>query len=180
MAADPELADGSEGGHEQLELTSQELSRMHEEVMKTRIYSARQREQVLSNLHAMTRNVGRLRNGSEGTTANNLREALRIRLSILNDNVQGFVSSQDIDRRDRYSSMGVLLDDVANDTSSLPPEIAEHMNQTIANMRYHLTRGLTYSSPPAPRASTVNLSLYTQVEPRQTERWAERPATQGC
>lgn len=108
---------------------------MHEEVVTTRIYSAAQREQVLSNLHAMSRNVGRLRNGSQGTTANNLREALRIRLSILNDNVQGFVSSQDIDRRDRYNSMEVLLDDVANATSGLPSVVAEHMNQTIANMR---------------------------------------------
>ena len=73
-----------------LEVTAQELNRMREEIAQTRIYSATQREQVLSNLHSMLRNVERLQNGSSTTTASNLKEALRIRLSILNDNVQGF------------------------------------------------------------------------------------------
>ena len=62
---------------------------MHEEVENSRLYTDAQRQNVLHNLHAMAKNVARLRNGSTASTASNLREALKIRLSILNDNVQG-------------------------------------------------------------------------------------------
>jgi len=123
-----------------LELTAQELQRMRDEVTQTRVYSGTQREQVLSNLHAMSRNVERLQNGTSGTTVANLKEALRIRLSILNDNVQGFVSAEDIDRRDRYTSMETLLSDVANATGAMPEVVAEHMNKTIAEMRANLAK----------------------------------------
>ncbi|KAL1504256.1 hypothetical protein AB1Y20_010665 [Prymnesium parvum] len=123
-----------------LELTAQELSRMRDEVARTRLYSAAQREQVLSNLHSMARNVARLQNGSIGSTTTNLKEALRIRLSILNDNVLGFVSSEDIDRRARYASIRTLLEDVSNATAGLPPAVAEHMETTVAEMRRDLEK----------------------------------------
>ena len=141
QAADPTAAEAAEGGEDaatvHLELTASELQRMHDEVESTRVYSSTQREQVLANLHAMSRNVERLRNGTtSGATAENLREALRIRLSILNDNVQGFVSADDIDRKDRYGSIEALLDDVvANGTASLAPETAEHVHTTVSEMR---------------------------------------------
>ena len=119
------------GDHEHLELSARELSAMHEEVSSSRIYTAQQRERVLANLHAMSRSVARLRNGSSITTASNLREALRIRLSILNDNVQGFVSAADIDRRDRYSNVEELLRDVANASALLPAEQAGHLEESL-------------------------------------------------
>ena len=76
----------------------------------------------------MTRNVERLQNGSSASSAGNLREALRIRLSILNDNVQGFVSAEDIDRRERYASIETLLEDVMiNGTESLPAATLMHV-----------------------------------------------------
>ena len=97
-----------EGDHDaHLEISAKELHAMHEEVEQSRLYTDSQRQRVLSNLHAMAKNVARLRNGSHTATAGNLREALRIRLSILSDNVHGFISAADIDRRDRYQSMQV-------------------------------------------------------------------------
>lgn len=123
-----------------LELTSQELERMREQVAKSRIYSSQQREQVLSNLHSMSRNVERLQNGSRGSSSSNLKEALRIRLSILNDNVQGFVSAEDIDRRIRYASIETLLNDVANGTDAMPQVVADHMEQTMAELRRNLAK----------------------------------------
>ena len=105
---------------------------MHEEVSASRIYSTEQRDRVLANLHAMSRSVARLRNGTTSSvTAGNLREALRIRLSILNDNVQGFVSAADIDRRDRYANIEGLLDDVANASALLPAEQAHHLSESL-------------------------------------------------
>ena len=111
----------AEGSHEaHLALSAKELQSMHEEVAASRLYSDSQRQRVLSNLHAMAKNVARLRNGTAVQTASNLREALRIRLSILSDNVHGFISAADIDRRDRYNSMQELLNDVSNQSSLLP------------------------------------------------------------
>jgi len=129
-----------------LELTAQELQRMREEVAQTRVFSATQREQVLTNLHSMARNVERLQSNSSSTTVANLKEALRIRLSILNDNVLGFVSAEDIDRRDRYASIETLLGDVANATEAMPSIVAEHMEKTVGEMRANLKKlsaGLT-------------------------------------
>mmetsp|Transcript_17509 Transcript_17509/g.44882 ORF Transcript_17509/g.44882 Transcript_17509/m.44882 type:complete len:615 (+) Transcript_17509:62-1906(+) len=120
-----------ESDHNHLDLSARELSAMHEEVANSRIYSSDQRERVLANLHAMSRSVARLQNGSSTVTANNLREALRIRLSILNDNVQGFVSAADIDRRDRYSNVEELLGDVSNATALLPAEQAKHLEESL-------------------------------------------------
>ena len=118
--------------HEHLELSARELALMHEEVSASRIYSTEQRDRVLANLHAMSRSVARLRNGTTSSvTAGNLREALRIRLSILNDNVQGFVSAADIDRRDRYANIERLLDDVANASALLPAEQAQHLSESL-------------------------------------------------
>lgn len=123
-----------------LEMTSRDLDRIRDEVASSRIYSEAQREQVLSNLHSMTRNVERLQNGSSGTTKVNLKEALRIRLSILKDNVKGFVSAKDIDRRARYASMETLLNDVANVTHTMAPLVAEHTEQIISQMRINLAK----------------------------------------
>ena len=82
------------------------LEELHERVSSSRLYSDEQRHHVLSNLHAMTRNLNRLTTiGNDTKTEANLQEALRIRLSILQDNVAGFVSSDDIDRRDKYTSI---------------------------------------------------------------------------
>uniref|UniRef100_A0A7S2GMN4 Endoplasmic reticulum vesicle transporter C-terminal domain-containing protein n=1 Tax=Haptolina brevifila TaxID=156173 RepID=A0A7S2GMN4_9EUKA len=136
------LTDVAAAGEEEvgadLEMGAQELMRMHDEVASSRIYSKEQRESVLSNLHAMARSVARMRNGSSAATTTNLREALRIRLSILNDNVQGFVSAKDIDRRDRYTDMEELLSDVSNASSLLPAATAEHVHENLA----HLTEAL--------------------------------------
>ena len=114
MLADVAAVGDSDGAvehsHEShLEMSASELRQMHEEVAASRLFSEEQRKKVLDNLHAMAKSVARLRNGTTEATANNLREALRIRLSILSDNVHGFVSAADIDRRDRYSSMQELL-----------------------------------------------------------------------
>jgi len=114
-----------------LEMSAKELRKMHEEVVASRLYSDSQRQHVLYNLHAMAKNVARLRNGSTPSTATNLKEALKIRLSILNDNVQGFISAADIDRRDRYASVEELLNDVSNQTAHLPTAVAGHVNETL-------------------------------------------------
>ena len=82
----------------------------------------------------MSKSVARLRNGTSDSTAVNLREALRIRLSILSDNVHGFVSASDIDRRDRYSSMQDLLNDVANASALLPPAGRKHVEETLEEL----------------------------------------------
>jgi len=137
------------GDHEHLELSARELSAMHEEVSSSRIYTAQQRERVLANLHAMSRSVARLRNGTSASSTNNLREALRIRLTILKDNVQGFVSAKDIDRRDRYTNMEELLLDIANASSLLPTATAEHVNENLGRLSDSLKRlnaGLTGSA----------------------------------
>jgi len=146
-------AAGEEGAmtdqHEHLEMSARELNAMHEEVSNSRIYSTQQRESVLANLHAMARSVARLRNGTSASSTNNLREALRIRLTILKDNVQGFVSAKDIDRRDRYTNMEELLLDIANASSLLPTATAEHVNENLGRLSDSLTRlnaGLTGSA----------------------------------
>jgi len=146
-------AAGEEGAmtdqHEHLEMSARELNAMHEEVSNSRIYSTQQRESVLANLHAMARSVARLRNGTTASSTNNLREALRIRLTILKDNVQGFVSAKDIDRRDRYTNMEELLRDIANASSLLPTATAEHVNENLGRLSDSLKRlnaGLTGSA----------------------------------
>ena len=107
---------------------------MREEVESSRLYSEEQRQRVLANLHAMAKSVARLRNGTTATTASNLREALRIRLSILSDNVHGFVSAADIDRRDRYTSMQELLNDVSNQSALLPVAVAQHVDESLTQL----------------------------------------------
>ena len=68
------------------------------------------------------------------STPANLREALRIRLSILSDNVHGFISAADIDRRDRYNSMQELLNDVSNQSSLLPALVRTHVDETLKQL----------------------------------------------
>jgi hypothetical protein len=121
-----------------LEMSAKELQAMHDEVESSRLYSDEQRQRVLANLHAMSKSVARLRNGTTDTTASNLREALRIRLSILSDNVHGFVSASDIDRRDRYTSMQELLNDVASQSALLPAITAAHVNETLGELSEQL------------------------------------------
>ena len=137
------VAEGEEGvaveDHDHLEMSARELSSMHSEVERSRLYSQEQRERVLANLHAMARSVARLRNGTQASTANNLREALRIRLTILNDNVQGFVSAADIDRRDRYSSVAQLLQDITNQSALLPAATREHVESELKTLDTSLT-----------------------------------------
>jgi hypothetical protein len=77
-------------------LCCQELRGLHEEVEASRLYTEAQRSRVLANLHAMAKNVARLRNDTSAATAANLREALKIRLTILSDNVHGFISAADV------------------------------------------------------------------------------------
>ena len=81
----------AEGAEEaQLDMSARELHAMKEEVETSLLYTESQRSRVLTNLHAMAKNVARLQNDTTSApTANNLREALRIRLSILSDNVLG-------------------------------------------------------------------------------------------
>lgn len=122
-------------GEDHFRVTSGELQRMRQEVAESKVYTEAQREQVLSNLHAMGRSVERLSNETIAAgTAANLKDALRIRLSILSDNVRGFVTAGDIDRRDRYGSIQTLLADVANASSKLPAAIAAHLNASVARL----------------------------------------------
>merc|ERR1740130_1524598 len=114
--AEHALISGDLEHQEHLAMTSQEVEELHATIAESQVYSEEQREQVLSNLHAMSRNLDRLQSigpgVSEEKTAANLREALRIRLSILQDNVAGFVTAADIDRRDKYNSVEEILGDV--------------------------------------------------------------------
>ena len=130
--ADAESGEHAEQAH--LEMSARELHAMREEVESSRLYSEEQRQRVLANLHAMAKSVARLRNGTTATTASNLREALRIRLSILSDNVHGFVSAADIDRRDRYTSMQELLNDVSNQSALLPVAVAQHVDESLTQL----------------------------------------------
>lgn len=83
---------------------------------------------MAANLDAMERNLVKLRMGGHGGGAAdetaNLQEALRIRLSILQDNLKGFVSPEDIDRRDRYRDLAEMLSELQNTTRllALPDE----------------------------------------------------------
>ena len=127
-------------------MSARELQSMHAEVEESRLYSESQRSRVLANLHAMAKSVARLRNGTSESTATNLREALRIRLSILSDNVHGFISAADIDRRDRYQSMQELLNDVQNQSALLPALIKKHIDETLNTLHTdlaQLNKGLT-------------------------------------
>ena len=120
-----------ENDHEHLEMSVKELNQMHQEVSNSRLFSSEHRERVLANLHAMSRSVARIRNGTSSTTTKNLREALRIRLTILNDNVKGFVSASDIDRRDRYAAVEELVRDMGYASSLLPEEQSRHLNESL-------------------------------------------------
>ena len=126
----------AEGAEEaQLDMSARELHAMKEEVETSLLYTESQRSRVLTNLHAMAKNVARLQNDTTSApTANNLREALRIRLSILSDNVHGFITAADIDRRDRYNAMQEMLNDVADQTALLPSLVAGHVNQTLTQL----------------------------------------------
>ena len=68
-------------------------------------------------------------------TAANLREALRIRLTIMRDHVHGFVSAEDIDRRDKYSEIEELLGDMRNASASLPPDAEAHVRSEVEQMQ---------------------------------------------
>ena len=115
------------------------LSAIAKQVESSAIFSRDERGHVLNNLHAMAKNVARLTNGTANDkTAANLHEALRIRLSILEDNIQGFVSAADIDRRDKYRDLETLLGDISNASSRLPKDNAEHVDASVAE----LTRAL--------------------------------------
>jgi hypothetical protein len=140
-AADAPFADDSEEGGtkraEHMEGTAQELRKMHEHVLESRVYSDEQRSAVLANLHAMERNLDWLQQANN-TKSDNMKEALRIRLSILKDNVQGFVSAEDIDRRERYSMVSEMLLDVANASVGLPATVKDHVKATTDEMRQSL------------------------------------------
>ena len=134
VAAAGDESEASSSPETHLEMSAQELQNMHVEVENSRLFSDEQREKVLANLHAMAKSVARLRNGTSDATALNLREALRIRLSILSDNVHGFVSAADIDRRDRYGSVQELLNDVSAQADLLPAITKKHVNDTLTQL----------------------------------------------
>jgi len=124
---------GDAAHQEHLAMTTQEVEALHASITESQAYSDEQREQVLSNLHAMSRNLNRLQSmgPTEEKTAANLREALRIRLSILQDNVAGFVTAADIDRRDKYASVEQILGDVLNVSESLTGGMGTHLNESV-------------------------------------------------
>lgn len=95
------------------------LSPAQARIDESRLYSAQQAEHVSANLDAMERNLLKLQAGAEGASVSNLQEALKIRLDILADNLRGFVSPSDIDRRDSYSDMALLVHRVLNSTRLL-------------------------------------------------------------
>jgi hypothetical protein len=75
--------------------------------------------------------------GIAASTAQNLQDALRIRLSILSDNVRGYVTANDLERRDRYGSIATLLSDMSAGSSTLPPELQiklAHLNATVEGL----------------------------------------------
>ena len=78
---------------------------MREEVESPRLYSEEQREASARQPARDGEVGGEAAQRHDRNNREQLREALRIRLSILSDNVHGFVSAADIDRRDRYTSM---------------------------------------------------------------------------
>jgi len=61
------------------------------QVSESRLFSAAQRDHVLDNLSAMRSNLQRLGSAADEAAAANLKEAVRIRLAILGDNVKGCV-----------------------------------------------------------------------------------------
>jgi len=148
-------------------------------VEASRLYTEAQRSRVLANLHAMAKNVARLRNDTSAATAANLREALKIRLTILSDNVHGFISAADIDRRDRYSSMQELLNDVANQSALLPTAVAAHVNETLAQLADSLgslNRGVS-----GPKRREIERKFDEQMRTLQAElRGEEAVASDYC
>tara|TARA_B100000513_G_scaffold101922_1_gene43658 strand:+ start:2711 stop:4441 length:1731 start_codon:yes stop_codon:yes gene_type:complete len=138
-----QLVEAAAGGEqnashgEHFYFTSRELSSMHDQIAGSQIYSADQREVVLSNLHAMSKNLERLPT-VEGSAVANLHEALRIRLTILEDNVRGFVTAADIDRRDKYRAVENLINDVANASAALKTSAATSYQQAVGQLRESL------------------------------------------
>lgn len=135
-----QLVEAAAGGEpnashtEHIEITSRELTAMHEQISGSELYSAEQRELVLSNLHAMSKNLQRLPS-VEASAAANLHEALRIRLTILEDNVKGFVSAADVDRRDKYREVEQLVNDIGNASVALEPSAAARSQQALDALR---------------------------------------------
>ncbi|KAG8467080.1 hypothetical protein KFE25_000396 [Diacronema lutheri] len=100
-------------------MSREEIRDIKARIDESRLYSAQQAEHVSANLDAMERNLLKLQAGAEGASVSNLQEALKIRLDILADNLRGFVSPSDIDRRDSYSDMALLVHRVLNSTRLL-------------------------------------------------------------
>ena len=124
----------------EIAVTKREMKQMHERVKASRFYSDEHRHLVFKNLHAMSRSLERLAGNESSTTASNLQEALRIRLSILRDHVHGFVSASDIDRRDKYDEIEELLGDMHNSSHALAAESREHVQSLVERMRALLLR----------------------------------------
>jgi len=100
-------------------------------VQASALFSEGQRAHVLDNLAAMRSNLGRIQTADNASQAN-LREAVSIRLAILDDNVQGFISAADIDRRERYASIKLLLSDVTSVAAALGGAEEERLNGIVA------------------------------------------------
>lgn len=149
---------------EELALTSKEVDELHEEISRSKLYSEEQRHHVLTNLHAMSRNLDRLQGleVDDQKTAGNLREALRIRLSILQDNVAGFVSAADIDRRDKYALVEEILADVLNATGAMGggSSAGAHLNASVAALRSDLDELMAGAAGPKRKAAEEKLRTH--------------------
>lgn len=167
-----------DGHKEFLELTAQEVSALHEEITQSVLYSEEQRHNVLTNLHAMSRNINRLQDlgPSDNKTAANLREALRIRLSILQDNVAGFVSAADIDRRDKYAAVEEILGDVVNISGGVSG-ISSHLNESVAALQQDLAQ-LSGGASGATRKQ-IETKLYAHLTMLQADMRGEETLAEG-
>jgi len=114
-----------------LHMSHKELSNIKSRIEESTMYSEAQTSYVSSNLESMERNLLKLQQGVDGASAINLQEALRIRLGILQDNLRGFVSPEDIDRRDKYRAMGEQLGKLLNSTRVL--ELSDEERGTVTD-----------------------------------------------
>jgi len=133
---------------------------------------------VLKNLHAMSRNIDRLPR-TNGTAASQLHEALGIRLTILKDNLQGFVTAADIDRRDKYKAVEELLADMGESVAALPTETAGPVNATLESL--HTLLGKLTTGAKGVERKSAEQELASSLRLLQNElRGEEEPPPDYC
>lgn len=118
----------------------QELEHVKAHVANTNLFNDAEKDFVLKNINAMHRNFERIANGTTDKVKNNLKEALRIRLSILSDNTKGFILNEDLERREKYDSVETALDDIIEHMHEMDftPEEKIDLKGRIDTLHLHL------------------------------------------